>query len=178
MLDRFVVLACSDRRLRSGQGSAIEPTRAPAVVCATCTPRPAAPNVTWLTLRVRRRADVSWHAVKSLLVAIVLIHSTAAAAQTEDTTAPPSSLKQLSLEQLMDIEVTSVSRHPERLAATNLDPSYPEMDVRLGWRPVQGLELSIVGQNLLHGRHAEYGFPSPARPEIQRGVYGKVVWRF
>jgi len=57
-------------------------------------------------------------------------------------------------------------------------PSYFEMDVRLGWQPVKGLELSIVGQNLLHDHHPEYGFPSPARAEIQRGVYGKIVWRF
>jgi hypothetical protein len=35
----------------------------------------------------------------------------------------------------------------------------------------------LSGENLLHGRHPEYGFPSPARKEIQRGVYGKLVWR-
>ena len=39
-------------------------------------------------------------------------------AQTPDTLPSPGALKRLSLEQLMDIEVTSVSRRPEKLSAT------------------------------------------------------------
>ena len=42
----------------------------------------------------------------------------------------------------------------------------------------KGLELSLVGQNLLHAHHAEYGFPSPTTVQIQRSVYGKIAWRF
>jgi iron complex outermembrane receptor protein len=57
-------------------------------------------------------------------------------------------------------------------------PSYIEMDSRLAWRTVKGLELSVVGQNLLHAHHAEYGFPSPTTVQIQRSVYGKIAWRF
>lgn len=57
-------------------------------------------------------------------------------------------------------------------------PSYFELDARLAWRPVKNLELSIVGQNLLHDHHPEYGFPSPTREEISRSVYGKVSWKF
>jgi iron complex outermembrane receptor protein len=57
-------------------------------------------------------------------------------------------------------------------------PSYFEMDTRLAWHAAQGLEFSVVGQNLLHGRHPEYGFPSPTRVEIERSVYGKVAWRY
>jgi len=57
-------------------------------------------------------------------------------------------------------------------------PSYFELDLRLGWRPVKNVELSVVGQNLLHSHHPEYGFPSPTREEIQRSMYGKVTWRF
>ena len=56
-------------------------------------------------------------------------------------------------------------------------PAYSELDVRLGWEPVPGCEVSIVGQNLLHKRHAEFG-ALPARQEIERGVYGKVLCRF
>jgi iron complex outermembrane recepter protein len=59
-----------------------------------------------------------------------------------------------------------------------LVPDYVELDVRLGWSPTRALELSVVGQNLLHGRHPEYGKPGPTRVEIERNVYGKVVWRF
>lgn len=57
-------------------------------------------------------------------------------------------------------------------------PAYWEMDVRLAWRPAEKLELSLVGQNLLHDRHREYGAPSPTREEIERSVYAKVAWRF
>jgi iron complex outermembrane receptor protein len=57
-------------------------------------------------------------------------------------------------------------------------PSYFELGTRIGWRLSKNVELSIVGQNLLHDHHAEYGFPSPSREEIVRSVYGKVTCRF
>lgn len=56
-------------------------------------------------------------------------------------------------------------------------PSYFELDTRIGWALSPSLELSVTGQNLLHGQHPEYGFPSPARVEIERSVYGKITWR-
>jgi hypothetical protein len=43
---------------------------------------------------------------------------------------------------------------------------------------MDSIDLSLVGQNLLHEHHPEYGYPSPAREEIQRGVYGKMSWKF
>jgi iron complex outermembrane receptor protein len=57
-------------------------------------------------------------------------------------------------------------------------PSYFELDARLAWQPTKRLEFSIVGQNLLHDRHPEYGFPGPAQEQIARSIYGKVTWRF
>jgi iron complex outermembrane receptor protein len=57
-------------------------------------------------------------------------------------------------------------------------PSYFEADTRLAWQATRGLELSVVGQNLLHAHHLEYGFPSPTTVQIQRSVYGKIAWRF
>jgi iron complex outermembrane receptor protein len=56
-------------------------------------------------------------------------------------------------------------------------PDYVELDMRLGWDIPGPFELSIVGQNLLHKRHPEYGAPSPTRVEIGRAVYGKVIFR-
>jgi iron complex outermembrane receptor protein len=56
-------------------------------------------------------------------------------------------------------------------------PGYSEVDVRVGWQPRPDLDLSVVGQNLLHDRHPEFG-TSTARREIERGVYGKVAWRY
>jgi iron complex outermembrane receptor protein len=60
-------------------------------------------------------------------------------------------------------------------------PAYGEMDVRLGWHATKNLEFSIVGQNLLHDQHVEYGFPGPPgspREEIARSIYAKIAWRF
>jgi iron complex outermembrane receptor protein len=55
-------------------------------------------------------------------------------------------------------------------------PAYSELDMRWSWQPNPRLEFSIVGQNLLHDRHAEFGSPN-ARREIERSVYGKVLWQ-
>jgi iron complex outermembrane recepter protein len=57
-------------------------------------------------------------------------------------------------------------------------PSYFELDTHLAWHASDRLEVSLVGQNLLHNRHPEYGFPDPTRPEIERSVYGKLTWRY
>ncbi|MDB6019021.1 MAG: TonB-dependent receptor [Pedosphaera sp.] len=59
-------------------------------------------------------------------------------------------------------------------------PSYFELDARLAWHPTPRLEIAIVGQNLLHDHHQEYGTPNalPVQEEIQRSVYAKVSWRW
>ncbi|HXE97900.1 MAG TPA: TonB-dependent receptor [Dongiaceae bacterium] len=58
-------------------------------------------------------------------------------------------------------------------------PDYVALDVRLAWRPVAGVELSVVGQNLLESRHLEtISDQSVVRHEIARSVYGKVTWAF
>lgn len=54
---------------------------------------------------------------------------------------------------------------------------YTEMDVRIGWRPNAQIEWSLVGQNLLHSRHIEFGTPE-RRGEIERSVHGKFSWNF
>jgi iron complex outermembrane recepter protein len=56
-------------------------------------------------------------------------------------------------------------------------PGYAELDARLTWSPISQLGLSVVGQNLLHRRHAEFGTPGTRR-EIDRGVQGAVQWHF
>src|SRR6266566_2977440 len=65
-----------------------------------------------------------------------------------------------------------------------LVPAYAELNATLTWQPTSHLDLSLVGQNLLHGQHREFGAPpaSPTAPDtrrdIQRGVYGTVAWHF
>jgi len=57
-------------------------------------------------------------------------------------------------------------------------PSYFDLDTHLAWHASDRLEFALVGQNLLHNRHPEYGFPSPTRVEIERTAYGKFTWRY
>jgi iron complex outermembrane receptor protein len=58
--------------------------------------------------------------------------------------------------------------------------SYVEADLRLGWEAKPGLELSIIGQNLLNSRHAEYlpDFINTQPTEVERSIYGRVTWSF
>jgi iron complex outermembrane receptor protein len=66
---------------------------------------------------------------------------------------------------------------PQSGPVTDLVPGYFGLDTRVGW--VSGrLELALIGQNLLHKRHAEYGIGDPAREQIQRSVYAKISWRY
>jgi iron complex outermembrane receptor protein len=57
-------------------------------------------------------------------------------------------------------------------------PAYTELDLRLGWRPLGRLELALVGRNLLHAHHPEFGPDDPTREEVQRTCYTKVTWHF
>lgn len=53
-------------------------------------------------------------------------------------------------------------------------PSYVEMNMRLGWRLTDRLELSISGFNLLHNRHEEY---SPG-DYVKRNFFIDTRWKF
>lgn len=55
---------------------------------------------------------------------------------------------------------------------------YVDLDARIGWYAAKQVELSLVGQNLLHDHHPEYGFPTAVRAEIRRSMLGRVAWRF
>jgi iron complex outermembrane receptor protein len=55
-------------------------------------------------------------------------------------------------------------------------PSYLGVDVRFGWRPRRGLELSVTGQNLFE-KHAEFS-PVATRTEFGRGVFVSVRRHF
>jgi len=61
-------------------------------------------------------------------------------------------------------------------------PAYVRLDAQLSWRAARHWELSISGQNLLDGHHAEFaGSPtgqSDAAIPIQRTVNGRIAWRF
>ncbi len=63
-------------------------------------------------------------------------------------------------------------------------PDYIRTDMRLGWRPTERLELSLVGQNLFDPAHPEQSSSLGANPngvgangsmEIERSLYGKLT---
>jgi iron complex outermembrane receptor protein len=56
---------------------------------------------------------------------------------------------------------------------------YATCDLRLAWRPMAKIELSLVGQNLLDGGHVEFVQETFTLPtEVGRGVYGKLTYKF
>jgi iron complex outermembrane recepter protein len=74
-----------------------------------------------------------------------------------------------------DLELDATLRHVGALPNPAV-PSYTELDLRLAWRRPSGWELALVGQNLLHSQHPEFGNPL-TREEVERGVYAQVTWR-
>jgi iron complex outermembrane receptor protein len=73
------------------------------------------------------------------------------------------------------LELDAVFRFVDALPDPRV-PSYADLDLRLGWKAAEHLELAVVGQNLLHGKHIEFN-SSPSAREVQRGVYGRITWR-
>ncbi len=74
------------------------------------------------------------------------------------------------------LQLDSGFRYVSHIANQRI-PAYGELDVRLAWNPTPSVELSLIGQNLLHDHHAESGSPG-SRVEIERSVYAKVLCRF
>jgi len=68
------------------------------------------------------------------------------------------------------------------LSAAGLPPTggYLALDARLGWTPRPGLELALVGQNLLDSHHPEFNpdFIFSLPTEVERSIHGKVIWKF
>jgi len=89
----------------------------------------------------------------------------------------------LSLRSSLDVgdwQLDAALRHVSRIDNQSV-PGYAELDLRLAWQPLQALEISIIGQNLLHDHHPEFGTDtanlSSTRKAIERGLYGKLLWR-
>jgi iron complex outermembrane recepter protein len=68
--------------------------------------------------------------------------------------------------------------HNNNIATAGTIPSYAELDLRLAWQATRFLEVSVVGQNLIHDQHPEAGFPDATQEQIVRGVYGKLAFRW
>jgi iron complex outermembrane receptor protein len=55
--------------------------------------------------------------------------------------------------------------------------SYTGLDVRVSWRIVKALELSVVGQNLLENTHVEFIDATHPAHQVKRSIYGKIILR-
>ena len=75
------------------------------------------------------------------------------------------------------LAIGTVLRHIGKLPKPAVS-AYTGLDLRLGWALNKFIELNITGQNLLNKRHLEFSPSSPARREIQRSIYGKLICRF
>jgi iron complex outermembrane receptor protein len=72
----------------------------------------------------------------------------------------------------LDAVLRAVSRLPDPAV-----PAYAELAVHIGWTTAGGLELAVVGDNLLHDHHPEFGGLQP-REEFRRSVFAQVTWAF
>ncbi len=70
---------------------------------------------------------------------------------------------------------SSLRRLPPIVTGEGL-PGYSELDLRLAWRMNDQLTLSLVGRNLLHDHHAEFG-SAEARGELERSVHLRCTWQ-
>jgi iron complex outermembrane receptor protein len=94
-----------------------------------------------------------------------------------------SPLHQASLRSMLDLgggwEFDLWPRYVDNLAGESVE-SYLDLDARLGWRPTQAIEFSLVGQNLLDSRRKEALselFPMTLT-QAERAAYGKLTLRF
>jgi iron complex outermembrane recepter protein len=72
--------------------------------------------------------------------------------------------------------ISAIRQLPPIVSGEGID-GYAELDLRLGWSGWRQVDLSVVGRNLLHGRHPEFG-PPEQRGEVAREAYVKVAWGF
>jgi iron complex outermembrane recepter protein len=72
-----------------------------------------------------------------------------------------------------NLQLDGIFRYVDGLPGQSVS-RYFNLDVRVGWQATKNVELSVVGQNLLYGHHAEWS----GGTQIQRGIYTKATWRW
>ncbi|MEN8129009.1 MAG: TonB-dependent receptor [Pseudomonadota bacterium] len=77
-----------------------------------------------------------------------------------------------------NLEIDLWLRYVDRLPSLDVD-HYVTLDARMAWKVNKNLELSLVGQNLVESRHLEFRteFVEILPTQVERGVYGKLLWR-
>lgn len=76
------------------------------------------------------------------------------------------------------IEMDNTLYYVSKLKSVDI-PGYFRFDTRLAWKPRNGIELSLVGQNLLDDSHPEFqAIPVLPSTEVPRSYYGKLSLKF
>jgi iron complex outermembrane receptor protein len=96
-----------------------------------------------------------------------------ASAESDDP--PQQVLLQSSLDLPGRIEWDLVARYVDSLPQPAVK-GYVGLDLRIGWRPTDRLQLAVVGQDLLDDQHTEF-IPGASVRTIARGLYAMVTWR-
>jgi iron complex outermembrane recepter protein len=68
--------------------------------------------------------------------------------------------------------------HNNNGGAVGTVPAYTDLNVRIGWHWSRSVDLALIGKNLLHAHHPEYGPPALDREELERSVSAQVIWRY
>ena len=79
----------------------------------------------------------------------------------------------------MDLELNLWTSYVDNLHGQVIN-SDVTLDGRIGWMPHKQLEVAIVGQNLFDNNRQEFkpDFIDTSPTEVERGVYGSIIWRF
>ena len=75
-----------------------------------------------------------------------------------------------------DLQLDLSLRHVGKLTRPAV-PGYHELDARIAWQARPNLELALVGRNLLHDQHAEFGEPG-LRQTFARSVGFSAILQF
>ncbi|SHF19342.1 iron complex outermembrane recepter protein [Desulfacinum infernum DSM 9756] len=77
------------------------------------------------------------------------------------------------------VELDAWARWVDELEALDV-PDYFTMDLRVSWKPLENMELAVVGRNLLDDGHLEFKqeILQIEPTEVERSVYVMLSWRF
>lgn len=77
-----------------------------------------------------------------------------------------------------NFEIDNAIYYVDKLPGASI-PSYYRFDARLSWKPLENLELSLVGQNLFDDEHPEFSpFLFQNSAQVPRAYYGNITWKF
>jgi iron complex outermembrane receptor protein len=73
------------------------------------------------------------------------------------------------------IEIDATYRYVSSLPAQKIK-AYKTGDFRVGWRPSNNWDLSVIGRNIMQGQHAEFGSDVNTIVGIKRNIYARITW--